>query len=366
MTEPEDRESNDDGRTYTIRIGGTSFCVPKEYTIQQMVGQGTYGTVCSATYEPTSEQVAVKKIEHAFEHIAFTRRALRELRILRNLRHENIVSILSVFLHGDKETFMEIYVVSELMETDLTSIVNSNQSLTDDHYQFFIYQILRGLKYIHSAEVIHRDLKPRNMLVNANCDLKICDFGLAHIRLGSDVEVAPATQYVCTRWYRAPEVLCSWTCYNEGIDVWSVACIFAEMINKAPLFPGMSTQHQLQLLTQIMGSQPDAAAKMPNEKCQSFLKSLPHTEPRRLDEVLPGASPEAIQLLGMMLVFDPDERCSVEMALQSKFLESLHNPEDEPTRGPLDGAGFEFERGNIDDTVLREEIYKEMLQYHSE
>ena len=136
------------------------------------------------------------------------------------------------------------------METDLSSIIKSPQPLSDAHVQFFLYQILRGLKYIHSSNVIHRDLKPRNLLVNSNCDLKICDFGLARVDFAElQWKVAAMTDYVATRWYRAPEVILSWKKYTKAIDMWSIGCILAELVGRKPIFPGSDSQHQLQLIT---------------------------------------------------------------------------------------------------------------------
>jgi serine/threonine protein kinase len=114
--------------------------------------------------------------------------------------------------------------------------------------QYFLYQILRGLKFIHSANVIHRDLKPSNLLLNANCDLKICDFGLARPSSESDM----MTEYVVTRWYRAPELLLNSTDYSAAIDVWSVGCIFMELINRQPIFPGRDHMHQMRLITEVI------------------------------------------------------------------------------------------------------------------
>lgn len=115
----------------------------------------------------------------AFEHRVFSLRTYRELKIQRLLEHENILGIKRLLAPKDRKSFSEIYVVFDLMEADLSKIIKSQQPLSDDHIQFFMYQILRGLKYMHSAGIYHRDLKPRNLLVNSNCDLKICDFGLA-------------------------------------------------------------------------------------------------------------------------------------------------------------------------------------------
>merc|ERR1712137_599393 len=155
------------------------------------------------------------------------------------------------------------------MEADLHRIVRSSQPLSDEHFQFFIWQILKGLKYMHSANVIHRDLKPRNILVNSNCDLKICDFGLARARFSDSEWVCPMTEYVCTRWYRAPEVLCSWLDYSAAIDMWSIGCILAELHTRNALFPGSTTQHQLDLIIHLIGTpDDDELANIPNEKCR--------------------------------------------------------------------------------------------------
>lgn len=131
-----------------------------------------------------------------------------------------------------------------MMDTDLTSIIKSDQPLTEEHYKFFLYQLLRGLKYIHSAKIVHRDLKPRNLLVNSNCDLKICDFGLAR-PLFKNTKANVLTEYVATRWYRAPELLLSAMHYTTSVDMWSVGCIFAEMLQRKPFLPGTDTKNQI-------------------------------------------------------------------------------------------------------------------------
>lgn len=160
--------------------------------------------------------------------------------------HDNVIGIKSILRPTSREDFQEIYVVNELMETDLAQIVKSNQPLSDDHIQFFLYQILRGLKYIHSAGILHRDLKPRNLLVNSNCDLKICDFGLARANIPYfDTAQAIMTDYIATRWYRAPEVILSWKKYTAAIDVWSVGCILAELLTRKPLLPASSEEEQI-------------------------------------------------------------------------------------------------------------------------
>jgi len=345
-------------------VQGTTFEVDKRYKITEPMSHGAYGIVCSAEDEVEGQQVAVKKIEGVFEHITITKRTLRELRILRHLQHENLVQIKSIFIPHTKATFEDIYVVSELMETDLASTLRSSQPLSDDHCQFFLYQILRGMKYVHSAEVIHRDLKPRNLLVNSNCDLKICDFGLARVRFSDRTWVCPMTEYVCTRWYRAPEVLCSWTDYSTAIDIWSIGCILAELLIRKPLYPGHNTQHQLDLIIALLGSpQGEELMRIPNDKCRKFIKSLP-IQARSFEQVFVNDPPEAQDFLEKTMRWDPESRVTVAEAIMHPYLEKLHCPEDEPTRYALDTSDFEFERRKITSAALREEIFLETLHYY--
>jgi len=354
-----------DIETNCYLVQGTTFEVDKRYKIIEPMSHGAYGIVCSAEDEVTRQSVAVKKIEGVFEHITITKRTLRELRILRHLQHENLVQIKSIFIPANKADFEDIYVVSELMETDLASTLRSAQPLSDDHCQFFLYQILRGMKYVHSAQVIHRDLKPRNLLVNSNCDLKICDFGLARVQFSDKAWVCPMTEYVCTRWYRAPEVLCSWTDYSTSIDMWSIGCILAELLTRKPLYPGHNTQHQLDLIIGLLGSpEGEELAKIPNEKCRKFIKSLPKTMGRSFEQVFANDQPLAQDFLARTLRWDPAARMTVAEAIMHPYLEKLHCPEDEPVRGPLDTSDFEFERRKITSAALREEIFREALRYY--
>ncbi|NWV93210.1 MK14 kinase, partial [Machaerirhynchus nigripectus] len=200
----------------------------------------------SAFDTKTGLRVAVKKLSRPFQSIIHAKRTYRELRLLKHMKHENVISswypinhldVLSVaHITGTSNAshvfaFVHRYLVTHLMGADLNNIVKC-QKLTDDHVQFLIYQILRGLKYIHSADIIHRDLKPSNLAVNEDCELKILDFGLAR---HTDDEM---TGYVATRWYRAPEIMLNWMHYNQTVDIWSVGCIMAELLTGRTLFPG--------------------------------------------------------------------------------------------------------------------------------
>lgn len=346
-------------------LAGTKFEICPRYTVLRQVGQGAYGVVCAAQDEEAKESIAIKKIGSVFETVTITKRTLRELRILRHLRHENIVDVRNIFIPGQKHDFEDIYVVSELMETDLSCVIKSSQPLTDSHIQFLLYQTFRGIKYVHSAGVIHRDLKPRNLLVNINCDLKICDFGLARLEFAEkqEFQLYPMTNYICTRWFRAPELLLSWSCYTKAIDVWAIGCIFAEMLNRKPLFPGSCTRHMLELVIDLLGT-PPPNCRSTNDRCKKFIDSLTPTVGKPFRKKFREATGEQLDLLSEILKYSPEERATVDQALGHPYLEDLHFPDDEPTREPLEASDFEFERRRITKRALREELYLEALRYH--
>lgn len=237
------------------------------------------------------------------------------------------------------------------METDLHRIIYSRQSLSIDHIQYFLYQILRGLKYIHSANVLHRDLKPPNLLLNSNCDLKICDFGLS--RGVEDEQKGDLTEYVVTRWYRAPEIMLACQEYTKAIDVWSVGCIFAELLARQPLFPGEDYIAQLRLICDKLGRPSEEDLNfVTSERARRFILSLPCNPPVPIATVFPNfkGETEALDLLVKMLTFHPERRITVEEALEHPFLKSLHNPDDEPS------AGFQFHFEHENDDLPRERV----------
>jgi len=358
-------EAEDHVPLNSYMVLGTRFDVDASFTVLDAVGQGAYGVVSAARHEPSNTMVAIKKITCVFEHQTFTKRTLREIKLLRLLQHENIIGIDSL-LRPLNPGFEDIYIVSHLMETDLASIIKSPQPLTDEHCQFFLYQVLRGLKYIHSSCVMHRDLKPRNLLVNSNCDLKICDFGLARVDFpGNRGKSVAMTDYVATRWYRAPEIILSWRHYTKAIDMWSIGCILAELLRRRPLFPGENTNHQLMLIIDMLGSPtPEVVDQVHDPEIREFLLTLPHTDPKPFEELFPEATDEALDLLSRLLVIDPDRRCTVDEALEHPYLASLHCPEDEPAGEPLERSAFEFERTCSSVEDLRDEILNEVQLYH--
>eukprot|EP00095_Tigriopus_kingsejongensis_P008843 maker-scaffold15_size728074-snap-gene-1.11 protein:Tk08843 transcript:maker-scaffold15_size728074-snap-gene-1.11-mRNA-1 annotation:"mitogen-activated protein kinase 3" len=186
-------------------VKGTSFKVGPRYHHLEFLGEGAYGFVVSAIDSVSGQKVAIKKVL-PFEHQTFCQRTLREVKILTRFKHENIIDLLDIICDDQVDKLKDLYLVQKNMECDLYKLLRS-QRLSDDHTCYFLYQILRGLKYIHSANVLHRDLKPSNLLLNSNCDLKICDFGLSRIADPEFDHAGTLTEYVATRWYRAPEVM---------------------------------------------------------------------------------------------------------------------------------------------------------------
>jgi len=187
------------------------FDIDTRYTDLETIGDGAYGVVCSAWDSVLRRKVAIKKVADVFEDLVDAKRILREILLLRHLgEHPNITSILDVTVSPQVKDFKDLYIITDLYECDLDRIVTSKQILTRPHIQFFLYQILKGLKYIHSANVMHRDLKPSNILVNSDCALAICDFGLSR---GAEDE-ASLTDYVVTRY---PRLLYSAQIFNISV-----------------------------------------------------------------------------------------------------------------------------------------------------
>ena len=230
---------------HTFKVENHTFTVDSKYSFNRIIGSGAYGVVISAHDTHLDTKVAIKMVPKAFQDEIDAKRILREIKLLKHLKHENIVSIVDMMppMMRYVDDFSDVYIVGDLMETDLYRIIYSKQSLSLDHVQYFIYQLLRALKYIHSANVLHRDLKPSNLLVNSNCDLKVCDFGLARGILDSDqmrdsTKRPLLTEYVVTRWYRAPEIMLACHEYDKPVDIWSTGCILGELLGRKPVFPG--------------------------------------------------------------------------------------------------------------------------------
>ncbi|KAM9830279.1 mitogen-activated protein kinase 13 [Syngnathus typhle] len=312
-------------------INSTVWEVPEKYTHLKQIGTGAYGSVCSATNEKTKERVAIKKLHRPFQSEIFAKRAYRELRLLKHMKHENVIGLLDVFTPvSSLDDFQDFYLVMPYMFTDLSKV---RGHLSEDKVQFLVYQMLCGLRYIHKAGIIHRDLKPGNLAVNQDCELKILDFGLAR---STDAEM---TGYVVTRWYRAPEVILNWMHYTQTVDIWSVGCIMAEMINGKTLFKGKDYMDQLTQIMKVTGvPEPEFIQKLDSKEAKNYVKALPRYPRKDFSTLFPRASANGIDLLEKMLVLDCDQRPTAELALEHPYFDSLRDPDDLPEPEPYDDS----------------------------
>jgi len=346
---------------HIVELNKTKWEVPERYVNLVGIGSGAYGQVCSAddtsTRGPDGKfvRVAIKKIARPFQSAIHAKRTYRELRMLKHMTHENIIGLLDCFTPvSTLDEFTDVYMVTHLMGADLNNIIKT-QKLSDDHVQFLVYQIVRGMKYVHSAGIIHRDLKPSNIAVNEDCELKILDFGLAR---PTENEM---TGYVATRWYRAPEIMLNWMHYNQTVDLWSVGCIMAEMLTGKTLFPGTDHIDQLTRILALCGTPtPETMAKISSEEARNYINSLPKMEKKNLNKVFEGANPLAIDLLEKMLELDTDKRITADQTLAHPYLSQYADPSDEPGSPPYDQT---FEDYDISVQEWKANVWNELINF---
>ncbi|KAJ6115917.1 hypothetical protein N7523_006334 [Penicillium sp. IBT 18751x] len=339
----------------TIEIMGTTLQVTERYSNLEPQGLGASGVICSAHDSIGKQTVAIKKIGKPFENPAVTKRTYREVHLLSNMRHDNLINMRDIFISPSED----LYIVTDLIRTDLHRLLQSkSEALEAQYIQFFAYQMLRGLKYIHSAGIIHRDLKPSNLLINDNCDLKICDFGLAR-----EQDARHMTGYVVTRYYRAPEIMLTWQKYTYAVDIWSVGCILAEMLLGRVLFAGKDHVHQFTLITDILGKPPkEIMERVYSQNTLEFVGSLSERKPIPFTSLFKDADPQAVNLLEKMLNMNPEKRITTADALQHPYVSAYHDPEDEPVfEGQIDWSLLDSE---LSTDEWKTNMYMEILNYH--
>ena len=427
-----------------------------KYEPTQVLGQGSYGKVIAAIDKTTKKKVAIKKVNELFEDIVDSKRVLREITLLRFMKNQFIVELLDIEYDRNNKNFDCIYLIFECLPSDLKKLIKSSTFLKMDDVRMYVYHILCGLKYIHSCAVLHRDLKPGNILLDKNYQIKICDFGLARcVNIDTDDEIieqvpeqkqidtsklskhsdflnkytgggndkkeekaedkkddttkskdsSASTKsgkgrgpppklkflknqkkeqilsvHVVSRWYRAPELILIETNYTSSIDVWSVGCIFGELMmmikenaktfmDRTPLFPGQSCfplsppgskkvkvnefgfpnekADQLNIIFDVIGS-PDEESMgfVSDPNAVLYLKSLSQKKKNKINfkAKFPGSSEESLDLLQKMLIFDPKKRITVQQSLEHPFFKDIRDPskEEEATFN----LEFEFEDDN--------------------
>jgi len=289
-----------------------------KYTKLEKIGEGTYGLVYKARDKVTNQLVALKKIRLESEDEGTPSTAVREISILKQLQHPNIVQLLEVI-----HTETSLTLVFEYLDQDLKNYLDAcgEKGIDDYTIKSFLFQLLQGIAYCHKHRVLHRDLKPQNLLINMEGELKLADFGLAR---GFGIPVKKYTHEVVTLWYRPPDVLMGSTKYSTQVDIWGVGCIFAEMVTGRPLFCGSSDQDQLVKIFKIMGTPTRAEwpgiVDLPEYKT---VETYPRYEGKKLKAVLPRLSKTGLDLIERMLQADPQKRITAKDAMRHAYFADL-------------------------------------------
>mmetsp|Transcript_20110 Transcript_20110/g.36385 ORF Transcript_20110/g.36385 Transcript_20110/m.36385 type:complete len:450 (+) Transcript_20110:72-1421(+) len=398
--------------------------IPKRYETTELIGTGSYGSVCKAFDSEADggkgQYVAIKRMQRMFDDLTDCKRILREVAIMSSLDHEFVVDALDIPYPEDGiEHFTELYVVMELCDTDLKKLCKTDVTLQPVHINTLLYNLLVGVRYIHSAGIYHRDLKPANVLVNQDCAVKICDFGLARA-IGGEAQALPHTPretegdpdarspivpsnlrtkrhltgHVVTRWYRAPELILLQDNYTQAIDVWSIGCIYAELLNmldgvrhvdRGPLFPGSSCfplspdsrhqtdykfhtrgkQDQLNMIFNILGTPTEVEIDMlTREDAKRYLRCFSSRTGSGVQAKFPHAPAASCDLVGRMLTFDPAKRISVLAALDSELFTDIRTPAIEKVAEKQ--VTLEFENGDaMTEESLRKHFGIEIAKYRS-
>ncbi|KAG0317472.1 Cyclin-dependent kinase catalytic subunit [Dissophora globulifera] len=292
------------------------------YQHLEKIGEGTYGVVYKATHKASNRIVALKKIrlENADEGVPST--AIREISLLKELQHANVVPLLDI-VHDETKLFL----VFEFLNGDLKKYMDTRKQqppvvgLPISEVKTFLYQLLLGVEFCHSRRILHRDLKPQNLLIDNQLNLKLADFGLAR---AFGIPLRTYTHEVVTLWYRAPEILMGSRHYSTAVDMWSVGCIFAEMCNKAPLFPGDSEIDELFKIFRIRGT-PNEQMWPGVEELKDWKDTFPQWSRTPIKNTVPRLDEDGLDLLELMIEYDPSKRISAKRALRHRFFDDIRD-----------------------------------------
>jgi len=285
----------------------------EKYKKTKKLGEGTYGIVYKAENIITHEEVALKAIRLESEEEGVPCTAIREISLLKELDHPNVVRLLEIIHDVDKLTL-----VFEFCDQDLKQHLDAHFGILDHNkIKWFLYQLLKGVEYCHKRRVLHRDLKPQNLLISKKDNtLKLADFGLAR---AFTVPVRNYSPEVVTLWYRAPEVLMGFKNYSTPIDMWSIGCIFAEMKKGKPLFTGKTTEQQLMSIFKGLGT-PTSEVYPKVVELPQYRDDFPKYPGKDLSVLVPGLEEEGYDLLRKLLQYDPAKRPTAAEAIEHPYI----------------------------------------------
>ncbi|KAL0075189.1 kinase-like domain-containing protein [Phycomyces blakesleeanus] len=324
-------DSNDILRTVRVpaKDGKTGLDIQLQYTNQKVIGNGSFGVVYQAKLVHTGEDCAIKKVlqDRRFKN--------RELQIMRLMDHPNVCALKAYFYTQGDAKKDEVYLnlvmeyVPETVHRVSRHYAKIKQPVPMLIVKLYMYQLFRSLAYSHTLGICHRDIKPQNLLVNPVTGvLKLCDFGSAKILVSGEPNVA----YICSRYYRAPELIFGATSYKTSIDIWSAGCVMGELLLGQPLFPGESGIDQLVEIIKVLGtpSKEQIATMNPHYTDHKF----PQIKPHPLSKVFRSRTPpEAIDLLSRILQYEPETRLTASEALVHPFFDELRNPDTKMATG---------------------------------
>jgi len=353
---------------YLVQIGDTIFTVLNRYQNLHPIGSGAQGMVCAAYDTITKQKIAIKKLSRPFQNVTHAKRAFRELKLMKITNNKNIIGLLNVFTPDKNlDEFQDLYLVMELMDASLCQVVQMD--LDHERLSYLLYQMQCGIKHLHSAGIIHRDLKPSNIVVKSDCSLKILDFGLARTA-GSAFTMTP---YVVTRYYRAPEIILGMG-YSENVDVWSIGCIFGEMIRGSVMFPGTDHIDQWNKVTELLATPPQVFFDRLQPSVRMYCSNRPKQKGYSIEELFPeelfptGNKQKIVQardLLAKMLVVDPVKRINITQALNHPYVRVWYDADEVEAPAPTQ---YDHKVDECDHTVeeWKVKIYNEVLSYQHE
>jgi mitogen-activated protein kinase 1/3 len=368
--------------------------LPQRYELQDLISSGSYGSVREAYDREKQRRVAIKRTPYVFEDLGECARILCDIAILSRLEHESIVRVFDLVTPPCASSVDEVYMVMEVCDTDMKRLLHTNVALDQLHINTLLYNLTLGVNYLHSAGICHMDLRPANCLLNQDCSVKICDFSLACV-VGEDLSeparVLAAPQNLrlqkhsaslgITRSYQAPELLLPYAMYTEAIDVWSVGCIYAELLqmlsvsdfaDRRPLFrrqhasskSGASSHERLQTIFQLLGTPGETEIEtLESEDVKNYLRAFGVCDGEGLRSRFPSVAADSLEMLVQLLKFMPEQRITMAEALQHELFANIRDETREVRAKERVKLPFAADQ-EFDELSLRMQFGKVLQEYH--